>query len=309
MSLALMFPGQGSQALGMGVDLSVAEPVVAETFAQASEALGYDLLRICAEGPADLLARTDVTQPALLTVSVGVLRVLRRDGVKSAASFGHSLGEYSALVSSGVLSFEDALRLVQRRGEEMQVAAEAHPGGMVAVIGLEDEDIEALCAEMDGVWLANYNSPGQVVVSGSVPALQQLSAKAKAAGAKRVIPLAVGGAFHSPLMNRALEPLEKELKRATWHAPESLFYSTCTLSFETHGFVELLMRQLVSSVRFTQSVERLYAAGYDELLEVGAGGVLSGLVRRIAPGAVVARVSDVATLASLRKDGRYLEGQ
>jgi len=302
-----MFPGQGSQAVGMGCDLAAADPLMRETCAEASEVLGYDLEGLCAAGLVDQLSRTDFTQPALLAVSVGVYRMLRRDGLRYEVAMGHSLGEYSALVATGALGYADALRLVRRRGQEMLRAAEASPGGMVAVIGLDDAAVEALCAELDGVWPANFNSPGQVVVSGRKAALADLAEKAKAAGAKRVIPLAVSGAFHSPLVEPALAPLRAELERTDWTTPEPRFFSACSVAFETGGFVELLQRQLVSPVRFAQAVSALFAAGYDSFLEVGPGSVLGGLVRRSAPQATVARVSDLETLVTLRNDGRYLE--
>jgi [acyl-carrier-protein] S-malonyltransferase len=222
-------------------------------------------------------------------------------------AFGHSLGEYSALVATAAATFADALRLVRRRGEAMQAAAAASAGGMAAVIGLDDAAAEKLCAEMEGVWPANFNSPGQVVVSGTQAALGALEVRAKAAGARRVIPLAVSGAFHSPLMEPALEPLRRELERAEWHAPEPRFYSVSSLQFESQAFPELLLRQLVAPVRFTQAVKALHTAGYDAFLEVGPGAVLGGLVRRIVPEASVSRVSDAETLAALRNDGRYLE--
>lgn len=305
--LALMFPGQGSQAVGMGCDLCAAEPVMRETYREASEVLGYDLEQLCAAGPAELLARTDITQPALLSASIGIFRILQRDGLRFAVAFGHSLGEYSALVATGALSFVEALRVVRRRGEEMQAAATASAGGMAAIIGLEDAVIEALCAETDGVWPANFNSSGQIVVSGTQAGLLELEAKAKAAGARRVIPLPVSGAFHSPLMEPALGPLRLELEKVEWRVPHPLFYSVCSLQFETGAFTDLLQRQIVSPVRFTQAVKALRAAGYDALLEVGPGSVLGGLVRRIVPDATVSRVSDLETLAALRNDGRYLE--
>ncbi len=306
-TLALMFPGQGSQAVGMGCDLCASEPAMRATFAEASESLGYDLERLCASGPADLLARTDVTQPALLAVSLGILRVLEGHGLRFAAAFGHSLGEYSALVATGAVTFADALRLVRRRGEEMQAAAAAHQGGMAAIIGLDDETAETLCREMAGVWPANFNSPGQVVVSGEHASLRELEARAKLAGARRVVPLAVSGAFHSPLMEPALEPLRQELERTRWAVPSPPFFSVCSLAFESEGFPELLARQLVAPVRFTQAVMALYAAGYDAFLEVGPGSVLAGLVRRIVPEATVSRVSDAETLATMLNDGRFRE--
>ena len=305
--LVLMFPGQGSQAVGMGSDLCAADPLMRETMAEASDVLGYDLEVLCAAGPADRLGRTDITQPALLAVSIGIYRMLRRDGLRYAVAMGHSLGEYSALAATGAVDYADALRLVMRRGQEMLRAAEASRGGMSAIFGLDDSAVEALCAELDGVWPANFNSPGQVVVSGRSDALDQLAEKAVQAGARKVIRLAVGGAFHSPLVQPAVGPLKAELVSTAWRAPDPAFFSVSSVAFESAGFSELLQRQLVSPVCFTQSVRALYAAGYDSFLEVGPGAVLAGLVKRIAPEASVARVGDAETLAALRADGHYLE--
>ncbi len=302
-----MFPGQGSQAVGMGCDLAAAYPAMDATYAAASEVLGYDLLGLCAQGPMARLSRTDLTQPAMLAASVGMFRVLERAGLRFAVAIGHSLGEFSALVATGAVAFEDALRIVRRRGHEMLRAAEAQPGGMAAVLGLGDDAVASLCRELDGVWPANYNSPGQVVVSGGEEALDTLAERARAAGAKRVVRLSVSGAFHSPLVESALEPLREELERAEWRVPDPAFFSACTVQFETGGFDRLLQRQLVSPVRFTQSVKALYAQGYDSFLEVGPGAVLSGLVKRIEPRAHTALVSDLETLQTLRDDGRYLE--
>ncbi len=302
-----MFPGQGSQTVGMGCDLVVSDPLMARTYAEASDVLGYDLTALCESGSAELLARTDVTQPALLAHSVGILRILRRDGLRFAVAAGHSLGEYSALVATGAVHFVDALRLVRRRGEEMLRAAEAQPGGMAAVLGLADEQVEGLCADLEGVWPANYNSPGQVVVSGTKTGLDALAGAATAAGARRVIPLAVSGAFHSPLVASAQAPLRTELEATEWSTPDPAFFSVSSLRYERDEFVELLTWQLVAPVRFTQAVTALYQEGYDSFLEVGPGTVLSGLVRRIAPQATVAGVSGLDSLAALRQDGRYLE--
>ncbi len=302
----VMFPGQGSQAVGMGCDLAAADPAMREAYAEASELLGYDLQDLCCQGPIDRLSRTDFTQPALLAASVGMFRILRRDGLRFDVAIGHSLGEFSALVATGAVAFKDALRIVRRRGQEMLRAADANPGGMAAVIGLDDAVVEALCAEQDGVWPANFNSPGQVVISGRKPDLEALAERARAAGAKRVIALAVSGAFHSPLVESALEPLREEFERTEWNTPDPAFFSGCTVRFETGDFGELLQRQLISPVRFSQSVRTLYAAGYDSFLEVGPGAVLTGLVKRIEPQARTARVSDMETLTALRESG-YLE--
>ena len=306
-NLVVMFPGQGSQAVGMGCDLAAADPAMRDAYAEASEVLGYDLQDLCCQGPIDRLSRTDFTQPALLAASVGMFRILRREGLEFGVAIGHSLGEFSALVATGAVDFADALRIVRRRGQEMLRAADANPGGMAAVIGLADDVVEALCAEQDGLWPANFNCPGQVVVSGTKPALEIMSEKANTAGAKRVISLAVSGAFHSPLVRSALEPLRDEFERTEWRTPDPAFFSGCSVAFETGDFNELLQVQLVSPVRFSQAVSALYAAGYDSFLEVGPGAVLTGLVKRIEPQAQTARVSDMETLLALRADGRYLE--
>jgi len=294
-----MFPGQGSQTLGMGMDLYGHDPLARETFDEASEALGRDLAALCAEGPAELLDRTDLAQPALLTHAIAVLRLLRRDGLGIGAAFGHSLGEYTALVATGALGFAQAVALVHARGQAMLEAARRSPGGMVAVLGLEDDAVEALCAELDGVWPANFNSPGQVVVSGRGQALAELAERARAAGARRVVPLKVSGAFHSPLVESALGPLGEALAAAEWRAPQKPFFSVCSLDFEREAFPDLLLRQLVSPVRFTQAVRALRAAGYDSFLEVGPGAVLGGLVKRIAPEATTASAGDRESIAAL----------
>lgn len=305
----LMFPGQGSQAVGMGCDLAAADALMKQTFTEASDVLGYDLEGLCATGPAELLGRTDRTQPALLTHSVGLFRILRRDGLRFDAALGHSLGDYSALVATGALEFAAALRLVRRRGEEMLAAAERAAGGMAAVIGLADDVVDELCSGLDGVWPANYNAPGQVVVSGTPAGLELLAEHAAGAGAKKVIPLAVSGAFHSPLIEPALDPLRAELEAADWRSPDPPFFSATSVRFESGDLAGLLQRQLVSPVRFSQAVSVLVAAGYDSFLEVGPGTVLGGLVKRIAPSATVAGVSDLATLGALGEAGTYLKAR
>jgi [acyl-carrier-protein] S-malonyltransferase len=306
-NLVLMFPGQGSQAVGMGCDLAVAEPEMRDAYAEASELLGYDLQDLCVQGPIDRLSRTDFTQPALLAASVGMFRVLRREGLRFDVAIGHSLGEFSALVATGAVDFKDALRIVRRRGQEMLRAAHAYPGGMAAVLGLDDAVVESLCDEVDGAWPANFNSPGQVVVSGTKAALEDLAGKAREAGAKRFVALPVSGAFHSPLVESALEPLREEFESTEWRTPYPAFFSGCTVRYETDDFSHLLQTQLISPVRFSQSVKTLCAEGYDSFLEVGPGAVLTGLVKRIEPQAQTARVSDMETLTALRESGLYLE--
>jgi len=305
--LVLMFPGQGSQAVGMGCDLAAADPLMRQTFVEASEVLGFDVENLCAEGPAELLGRTDRTQPALVAVSVGIFRILRREGLRFDAALGHSVGDYAALVATEALDFTAAIRLVRRRGEEMLAAAERSPGGMAAVLGLPDEVVEGLCVGIDGVWPANFNSPGQVVVSGTSSGLEALAARAVSAGAKRVVPLAVSGAFHSPLVASAVGPLRAELDAVAWCRPGPPFFSATSLRFESDALPELLERQLVSPVRFSPAVSALWAAGYDAFLEIGSGSVLTGLAKRILPEAAVGRVADVETLAAMRESGTYLE--
>ena len=204
--IALLFPGQGAQQVGMGRDLAEAFPVAADTFAEAGEALGYDITRIIFEGPEDDLVRTDVCQPAILTMSVACLRVARDHGLSADLALGHSLGEFSALVACGSIGFGEAVRLVGERGAAMQAAGEARPGTMAAILGLSDDEAEALCAEAGDVWPANYNCPGQVVASGTVEGIARLLEITGERGIKAT-QLKVGGAFHSPLMEPASERL------------------------------------------------------------------------------------------------------
>ncbi len=294
----VLFPGQGSQAVGMGSDV-YGEPVVRATFDTASAVLGYDLAELCFAGPGETLARTDVTQPALLTASIALYRLARERGLQYEAALGHSLGEYSALVATGALALDVAVDLVRRRGEAMHAAAQVAPGGMAAVIGLDDAAVEALCADIGGVWPANFNAPGQVVVSGTEIGLAELRVQALAVGARKVLPLNVGGAFHSPLIATAAEALRAPLAAATWATPAPAFFSVGSVAWEMDAFDALLLRQLVSPVRFTAAVESLVAQGYDSFLEVGPGSVLSGLVKRSTTAGTIARVADAATLAAL----------
>jgi [acyl-carrier-protein] S-malonyltransferase len=296
---ALMFPGQGSQAVGMGRDLFEAHEIVRTTYDDASAALGYDIAALSFEGPAERLGQTDVTQPALLVNSVAVFRLLAERGLRFDVALGHSLGEYSALVATGALPFHEAVEIVRRRGEAMLAAARTHPGGMAAVIGLDDARVEEICAGLADAWPANYNSPGQLVVSGSRAGLERLQEQALAAGARKVVPLAVSGAFHSPYMAPAADALGAALAAAAWAAPSPRFFSVCSVDYEAGDFAALLHRQVTSPVRFTQSVCRLIADGCDAFLEVGPGAVLSGLVRRIGPETAIARAGDVDSVGAL----------
>ena len=296
---ALVFPGQGSQAVGMGRDLFEAHQIVRNMYEEASAVLGYDIAALSFEGPADRLSQTDVTQPALLVNSVAVFRLLAERGLRFDVALGHSLGEYSALVATGALPFGEAVKIVRLRGDAMLAAARTHPGGMAAVLGLDDVRVEEICAGLADAWPANYNSPGQLVVSGSRAGLERLREQALAAGARKVVPLVVSGAFHSPYMAPAADALGAALAAASWAAPSPRFFSVCSVDYEAGDFAALLQRQVTSPVRFTQSVRRLIADGCDAFLEVGPGAVLSGLVRRIGPQAATARAGDVDSVGAL----------
>jgi [acyl-carrier-protein] S-malonyltransferase len=288
-----MFPGQGSQSVGMGRDLYEAHDAARFTFDSAGAVLGFDVAGLCFEGPAERLAQTEFTQPALLTHAVATLRVLQEHDLGFDIAFGHSLGEYSALVATGALGFDDALRLVRRRGEAMKAAADAAPGAMVAVLGLDGDAVEALCDAIDGVWPANFNSPGQVVCSGTEAGVAALEEAAAAAGAKRCLRLNVSGAFHSPLVAAAADELREPLAATSFSEPSPPFFSVCTVDHEVEDFSPLLLRQIVSPVRFEQAVRRLWAEGYNAFLEVGPGSVLAGLVKRIVSDAAVLSAGDV----------------
>ena len=301
--IAVLFPGQGSQAMGMGCDLYDASAAARATFDEASEVLGYDLTGVCRIGPPEELARTEVTQPALLAHSVAALRLLQEGGFAFDAALGHSLGEYSALVATGALRFRDAVALVKVRGEAMAAAGARRPGGMVAVVGLGAGAVVTLCAGLEAAWPANFNCPGQVVVSCAAASLAAFEEAARAAGARRVVRLPVSGAFHSPLVAPAAEALRGPLAATSWTAPRPAFFSTCSAGFEDGGFAALLERQLVSPVRFEESIRRLAAEGYNAFLEVGPGAVLTGLVKRIDHDAATASAGDLGSLSAALDNG------
>lgn len=302
MSIAFCFPGQGSQSVGMGAAFADASPAAAAVFAEASEAFGDDLLALCRSGPQEVLDRTEITQPALTAASCACLAAVREAGIEAEVAIGHSAGEYAALVAAGILSVGDAVRLTRARGEATAAAAARRPGAMAAIIGLEDPQVEALCDGIDGVWVANYNCPGQIVVSGEDAAVDQLIDAATEAGARRALKLAVSGAFHSPLTAAAADDLRPALEAAAFAAPTIGFFSTVTCRREDEtGLVTILMDQLGAPVRFTQAIRTLAGEGVTTCIEVGPGNVLSGLIRRIDRDLTALSISDPDGLAKAQE--------
>ncbi|GGO72832.1 ACP S-malonyltransferase [Bowmanella pacifica] len=285
--LAFVFPGQGSQSVGMLADLAVEYPQVQETFAQASEVLGYDLWALIQNGPEADLNATHRTQPALLAASVAIWRVWQaKGGEQPQVLAGHSLGEYSALVCAGVLDFQDAIKLVQLRGELMQQAVPAGTGAMYAIIGLDDDKVIAACeqaAQGDVVSAVNFNSPGQVVIAGQTEAVARAGEACKEAGAKRALPLPVSVPSHCALMKPAAEKLAVELEKLQINAPVIPVVNNVdvAMSDDPAHIRDALVRQLYSPVRWTESVQKLAELGAQKVLEVGPGKVLTGLIKRI----------------------------
>jgi [acyl-carrier-protein] S-malonyltransferase len=289
MKTVFLFPGQGSQAVGMGRDLAQAYPLAAETFAQADEILGFALSHLAWEGPEQALNDTVNTQPALLVHSVAALRVFRAQYPDFQPAFvaGHSMGELSALVAAGALPFEQALQLVRRRGELMKQAGQASPGGMAAVLGLDIPALDEICARSSDVseivQVANDNCPGQVVISGAIPALERAMTLAEQVGAKRVVRLAVSIAAHSPLMALAQEDFNRAVDAAGLVDPKIPIIGNVNAA-PLHSAAAIradLQAQLRSRVRWTESVQWLVAQGIENFIELGSGEVLSGLVKRI----------------------------
>ena len=300
--LALCFPGQGSQEVGMGRAFAEAFPEARAVYEEGSEAAGLDLARICFEGPLEELTRTELQQPALVATSLACLRAVETTGVEPDFVIGHSVGEYAALAAARALPTRDAIALVRLRGEAMAEAARAHPGAMAAVLGLPDEVVEELCAGIENVWPANYNCPGQVVVSGETSAVDRLLEAATARGARRAVKLRVSGAFHSPLVARAVERLRPALARARFRDPDPAFVSTVTAKMETaQRLAGLLVDQLTAPVRFTQAVGELVRAGAGTFVEIGPGQVLSGLLRRCDRSLQTVSVGDPESLRRLEE--------
>lgn len=290
-SLAFVFPGQGSQAVGMLGELAATEPLIVETFAEASAALGYDLWALCQQGPAEQLNQTDKTQPAILTASVALWRLwCARTDVRPAFVAGHSLGEYSALVAAGSMGLAEAVKLVARRGELMQQAVPAGTGAMAAILGLEDADVQAACAEAaqgEVVSAVNFNAPGQVVIAGAAAAVERAIDACKARGAKRALPLPVSVPSHCDLMRPAAEQFAADIEAVGLQAPQISLVQNVTATAVT-DLAELkqnLLAQLYSPVRWVESMVWLGEQGVNELVECGPGKVLAGLNKRCLKGA------------------------
>jgi len=283
---AYIFPGQGSQFPGMGKELYNSSAKAAELFEAANKVLGFEINKVMFEGTDEDLRATAVTQPAVFLHST--ITALCMDGFNPQMVAGHSLGEFSALAVAGALDFEDALRLVSLRANAMQKACEAVPGTMAAVLSLADDVIEKICADIDGVVVAaNYNSPGQLVISGEAEAVSEACAKAIEAGARRALPLKVGGAFHSPLMAPAAETLAKAIEATPFKAPVCPVFQNVDAMPHTapSEIKDNLLRQLTSPVRWSQSVLNMVSAGATVFTEIGPGKVLTGLVKKTAPAA------------------------
>ncbi|OMQ26794.1 MULTISPECIES: ACP S-malonyltransferase [Serratia] len=301
---AFVFPGQGSQTVGMLADLAAQFPIVEQTFSEASSALGYDLWQLVQQGPVEELNKTWQTQPALLAASVAIFRVWQQQGGKAPAMMaGHSLGEYSALVCAGVLEFAAAIRLVELRGKLMQEAVPEGTGAMYAIIGLDNESIAKACEESaqgQVVSPVNFNSPGQVVIAGNKEAVERAGAACKAAGAKRALPLPVSVPSHCALMKPAADKLAVALQSVTFSAPQVPVVNNVDVRAETapEAIRSALVRQLYSPVRWTESVEFMAAEGVTSLLEIGPGKVLTGLAKRIVDTLTAAAVNDTATLSA-----------
>ncbi len=299
---AIVFPGQGSQAVGMLAELAEQYPSVEATFAEASAALGYDVWQLVQQGPAEELNKTWQTQPALLAASVAIYRVwLEQGGEVPALMAGHSLGEYSALVCAGVLDFADAIRLVELRGKLMQDAVPAGTGAMQAIIGLDDAAIRQACEESaqgQVVSPVNFNSPGQVVIAGNKEAVERAGAACKAAGAKRALPLPVSVPSHCALMKPAADKLAQALQDLTFNTPSVPVVNNVDVKCEVsaEAIRDALVRQLYSPVRWTESVEFIASRGVSQLIEAGPGKVLTGLTKRITDSLTAVAVNDPASL-------------
>jgi [acyl-carrier-protein] S-malonyltransferase len=295
--IAFMFPGQGSFAAGMGKDVAGAVPEAMAVYEAGSESSGMDLKELCFERPVEDLVETEVQQPALVTTSLALDAALRARGIHPDAVVGHSVGEFAALGSAESMDVRTAIALVRERGLAMADAARAHPGSMAAILGLADEAVEALCKKIANVWPANYNCPGQLVISGETISVDEACVEAEREGARRAIRLRVSGAFHSPLVARAADRLRPAVERVHLSEGRAAFMSTVTAKVEdAQRYSELLIEQLTSPVRFTQAARELINQGVTTFVEVGPGNVLGGLLKRIDRSVRIFSVNDLKSL-------------
>jgi [acyl-carrier-protein] S-malonyltransferase len=295
--VAFMFPGQGSLETGMGKEIAEAVPQAMEVFDTGSAASGLDLKSLCFETPFENLVETELQQPALVATSLAINEAIRVRGIRPDFVVGHSVGEFAALAAAEALTAGDAIGLVRERGLAMAAAARERPGTMAAILGLAGEVVESLCRKIVGVWPANYNCPGQIVISGEEPAVEECCEEAEKEGAKRAIRLRVSGAFHSPLVARAADRLRPAIERINFREPRAPFMSTVTARLEeAERYRQLLVDQLTAPVRFTQAARELISRGVTVFVEVGPGNVLSGLLKRIDRSVTTIPVNDLKSL-------------
>ncbi|HEY2219450.1 MAG TPA: ACP S-malonyltransferase [Gaiellaceae bacterium] len=303
--IAFMFPGQGSFDPGMGREIAEAEPAAMAVYEAGSTASGLDLRRLCFAGTHEELMETEVQQPALVTTSLAINAALRARGIEPDYVIGHSVGEFSALGAAGSIGLSEAIALVRERGLAMAAAARDRPGSMAAILGLADEVVEALCKKIHNVWPANYNCPGQLVVSGQTSAVDECCSEAEREGARRAVRLRVSGAFHSPLVAHAADRLRPAIDKVDFKMPSAGFMSTVTAKLEeAQRYRSLLVEQLTAPVKFTHAARELVGHGVETFVEVGPGNVLSGLLKRIDSSVRAIPVNDLRSLdAAVQKLG------
>ena len=300
--VAFCFPGQGSLEVGMGREIAEAVPEAMDVYRIGSEATGMDLAHLCFEAPLEELVETEVQQPTLVATSLAILAAVRKEGVEPDVVVGHSVGEFAALASVGAIGTGETIGLVRERGLAMAEAARQRPGAMAAILGLEDQLVETLCRKILGVWPANYNCPGQIVISGENDAVEEACAEAQSHGARPAIRLKVSGAFHSPLVARDADRLKPAIERIRFTDPVAPFMSTVTAKIEpAQRLASLLVNQLTEPVRFTQAAGELVKDGVTTFVEIGPGNVLSGLVKRIDRSVRTISVNDLASLEKVKE--------